>query len=210
MFPVAGGGAGGTVEEAQALLVLQHWQEMPELGIQLVPEHVETRPLYHPRSPGLLQVRVLPYPTSPRNPKTPRTQISLTWAWTQAPGCPNLPWGLHASSCGWCPPSWHQSRTCLLEPCPLTLVLQDHSLTLCLQGSVLGLPIQPLSLSQTVVLISTFHCWPQGWWRAGRSLARPLQLALCPQGSLHMWIDIFPRDVPAPPPVDIKPRQPIR
>uniref|UniRef100_A0A2K6SDT7 C2 domain-containing protein n=1 Tax=Saimiri boliviensis boliviensis TaxID=39432 RepID=A0A2K6SDT7_SAIBB len=29
------------------------------------------------------------------------------------------------------------------------------------------------------------------------------------QGSLHMWIDIFPRDVPAPPPVDIKPRQPI-
>uniref|UniRef100_A0A8C7ERZ6 C2 domain-containing protein n=1 Tax=Neovison vison TaxID=452646 RepID=A0A8C7ERZ6_NEOVI len=70
-------------EEAQALLVLRRWQEMPELGIQLVPEHVETRPLYHPRSPGL------------------------------------------------------------------------------------------------------------------------------PQGSLHMWIDLFPRDVPAPPPVDIKPRQPI-
>ncbi|CAD7669432.1 unnamed protein product [Nyctereutes procyonoides] len=42
-------------EEAQALLVLRHWQEMPEFGIQLVPEHVETRPLYHPRSPGLLQ-----------------------------------------------------------------------------------------------------------------------------------------------------------
>lgn len=44
-------------EEAQALLVLRRWQEMPRLGIQLVPEHVETRPLYHPRSPGLLQVR---------------------------------------------------------------------------------------------------------------------------------------------------------
>ncbi|XP_006144124.1 fer-1-like protein 4 [Tupaia chinensis] len=73
----------GASEEAQALLVLRRWQEMPELGIQLVPEHVETRPLYHPHSPGLLQ------------------------------------------------------------------------------------------------------------------------------GSLHMWIDIFPRDVPAPPPVDIKPRQPI-
>ncbi|XP_040588599.1 fer-1-like protein 4 [Mesocricetus auratus] len=70
-------------EEAQALLVLRRWQEMPGLGIQLVPEHVETRPLYHPRSPGLLQ------------------------------------------------------------------------------------------------------------------------------GSLHMWVDIFPSDVPAPPPVDIKPRQPI-
>ncbi|XP_055458302.1 fer-1-like protein 4 [Psammomys obesus] len=70
-------------EEAQALLVLRRWQEMPGFGIQLVPEHVEIRPLYHPRSPGLLQ------------------------------------------------------------------------------------------------------------------------------GSLHMWIDIFPSDVPAPPPVDIKPRQPI-
>ncbi|XP_073861291.1 fer-1-like protein 4 isoform X2 [Macaca fascicularis] len=73
----------GDPEEAQALLVLRRWQEMPGFGIQLVPEHVETRPLYHPRSPGLLQ------------------------------------------------------------------------------------------------------------------------------GSLHMWIDIFPRDVPAPPPVDIKPRQPV-
>nr|KAF6358495.1 hypothetical protein mPipKuh1_010322 [Pipistrellus kuhlii] len=70
-------------EEAQALFVLWCWQEMPGFGIQLVPEHVETRPLYHPRSPGLLQ------------------------------------------------------------------------------------------------------------------------------GSLHMWIDIFPHNVPAPPPVDIKPRQPI-
>lgn len=47
-------------EEAQALLVLRRWQEMPGLGIQLVPEHVETRPLYHPRSPGLLQVRGCP------------------------------------------------------------------------------------------------------------------------------------------------------
>uniref|UniRef100_A0A2K5Z068 C2 domain-containing protein n=1 Tax=Mandrillus leucophaeus TaxID=9568 RepID=A0A2K5Z068_MANLE len=45
----------GDPEEAQALLVLRRWQEMPGFGIQLVPEHVETRPLYHPRSPGLLQ-----------------------------------------------------------------------------------------------------------------------------------------------------------
>ncbi|XP_039720122.1 fer-1-like protein 4 [Pteropus medius] len=85
-LPPGGGGpkvASEVPEEAQALLVLRRWQEMPGLGIQLVPEHVETRPLYHPRSPGLLQ------------------------------------------------------------------------------------------------------------------------------GSLHMWIDIFPRDVPAPPAVDIKPRQPI-
>ncbi|KAM8947023.1 fer-1-like protein 4 isoform 2-T2 [Pelodytes ibericus] len=29
------------------------------------------------------------------------------------------------------------------------------------------------------------------------------------QGSLHMWIDMFPNDVPAPPPVNIKPREPV-
>ncbi|KAM5305508.1 LOW QUALITY PROTEIN: fer-1-like protein 4 [Glossophaga mutica] len=85
LLPGSGGPkvASEVSEEAQALLVLRRWHEMPGLGIQLVPEHVETRPLYHPCSPGLLQ------------------------------------------------------------------------------------------------------------------------------GSLHMWIDIFPWDVPAPPPVDIKPRQPI-
>ncbi|XP_074068175.1 fer-1-like protein 4 [Macrotis lagotis] len=70
-------------EEEQALSVLLRWREMPQHGCSLVPEHVETRPLYHPSSPGLLQ------------------------------------------------------------------------------------------------------------------------------GFLHMWVDIFPNDVPAPPPVDIKPRQPI-
>ncbi|CAB1314447.1 unnamed protein product [Coregonus sp. 'balchen'] len=30
-----------------------------------------------------------------------------------------------------------------------------------------------------------------------------------PQGYAHMWIDMFPMDVPAPPPIDIKPRLPI-
>ncbi|TSK16233.1 Fer-1-like protein 4 [Bagarius yarrelli] len=30
-----------------------------------------------------------------------------------------------------------------------------------------------------------------------------------PQGYVHMWIDMFPVDVPAPPPVNIKPRLPI-
>ncbi|XP_077434597.1 fer-1-like protein 4 isoform X2 [Vanacampus margaritifer] len=31
-----------------------------------------------------------------------------------------------------------------------------------------------------------------------------------PQGYLHMWVDMFPTDVPAPPPVNIKPRLPIQ
>uniref|UniRef100_A0A4X2LUP1 C2 domain-containing protein n=1 Tax=Vombatus ursinus TaxID=29139 RepID=A0A4X2LUP1_VOMUR len=52
----------------------------------------------------------------------------------------------------------------------------------------------------------------------GRSLVpehvetRPLYHPSSPgllQGFLHMWVDIFPNDVPAPPVVDIKPRQPI-
>ncbi|XP_061689432.1 fer-1-like protein 4 isoform X2 [Syngnathoides biaculeatus] len=30
-----------------------------------------------------------------------------------------------------------------------------------------------------------------------------------PQGFLHMWVDMFPTDVPPPPPVDIKPRLPV-
>ncbi|KAB0383532.1 hypothetical protein FD755_005449 [Muntiacus reevesi] len=52
-------------EEAQALL--------------LVPEHVETRPLYHPRSPGLLQVKEgsgdVPAPPPSENPP-PNTSLS--------------------------------------------------------------------------------------------------------------------------------------
>lgn len=31
-----------------------------------------------------------------------------------------------------------------------------------------------------------------------------------PRGYVHMWIDQFPLDVPPPPPIDIKPRQPIQ
>uniref|UniRef100_A0A8C2UG31 Fer-1-like protein 4 n=1 Tax=Coturnix japonica TaxID=93934 RepID=A0A8C2UG31_COTJA len=41
-----------------------------------------------------------------------------------------------------------------------------------------------------------------------RSLYSPESPGLV-QGSLHMWIDMFPNDVPAPPPVNIKPRLPI-
>ncbi|ELU18290.1 hypothetical protein CAPTEDRAFT_185772, partial [Capitella teleta] len=50
-----GPGTKRSSEEHLALAVLQHWEEIPKVGCPLVPEHVETRPLYHPDKPGIEQ-----------------------------------------------------------------------------------------------------------------------------------------------------------
>lgn len=70
--------------EHLALKVLNSWQEIPGIGCKLVPEHIETRPLYHRDKPGIEQGRIqmwidmfptdLPLPgppvdISPRKPK---------------------------------------------------------------------------------------------------------------------------------------------
>ncbi|XP_028592026.2 fer-1-like protein 6 isoform X1 [Podarcis muralis] len=70
--------------EHLALKVLRSWNDIPGVGCKLVPEHIETRPLYHKDKPGMEQGRVqmwvdmfpkdmpLPGPPvdiSPRKPK---------------------------------------------------------------------------------------------------------------------------------------------
>lgn len=121
-------------EEAQALLVLRRWQEMPGLGIQLVPEHVETRPLYHPRSPGLLQVKgPTPQDSSPDSGTFSQALYPhSTQLLTLAPGVSeNLSWAVHpiSNSGPTGSPALSQQGSGL-HPHSLRLGPQDHILLL--------------------------------------------------------------------------------
>lgn len=148
-------------EEAQALMVLRRWQEMPGLGIQLVPEHVETRPLYHPRSPGLLQVREGSAPNSRTPGLTPRP----------GPWAPKMsvPQDLHLGSM--LPPL-------ILVPSIPTPVLGLHSgpHTFSLDSGPAGFP--PLDQQGSDLALPACHQAPRIWTSGTSDLTFALNLSL--------------------------------
>ncbi|XP_025988063.1 otoferlin isoform X2 [Solenopsis invicta] len=80
------------MEEHLALAVLHQWTSFPRIGCALVPEHVETRPLYNPEKPGIEQGKLemwvdmfpmdMPSPgpsidISPRKPKSYELRVII-------------------------------------------------------------------------------------------------------------------------------------
>ncbi|MGH0179203.1 UNVERIFIED_CONTAM: hypothetical protein FKN15_000997 [Acipenser sinensis] len=190
------------LEEHKALFVLQQWEQMLGFGSKLVPEHVEIRSLLNSEKPGLAQVSTAP--------------------------------GLFHSICSFLtPPSaclplrvFELTVSFPLET-ELSLLVYDHDLI----GSDDLIGETKIDLENRFYskhralcgLASQYDTDGYNKWRDARKptviLAnlcrkngvpapeyRPFEVKV---GYVHMWIDMFPVDVPAPPPVNIKPRLPI-
>ncbi|XP_078397631.1 otoferlin isoform X1 [Cetorhinus maximus] len=86
-------GAKKETDEHLSLIVLHHWGDVPRVGCELVPEHVETRPLLNPEKPGIEQGRIelfvdmfpkdmpapgAPIDISPRKPKKYELRV-IVW-----------------------------------------------------------------------------------------------------------------------------------
>ncbi|CRK93099.1 CLUMA_CG006578, isoform A [Clunio marinus] len=79
-------------DEHLALAVLHRWEEIPRVGCKIVPEHIESRPIYNPEKPGIEQGKLemwvdlfpmdmpLPGPPvdiSPRKPKSYELRVVI-------------------------------------------------------------------------------------------------------------------------------------
>ena len=65
-------------QEHLALELLKHWEDVPG-GARLVPEHIETRPLYNALRPGVEQGRVEMWvDLFPRDMPPPTTTVDVT------------------------------------------------------------------------------------------------------------------------------------
>ncbi|XP_037659322.1 fer-1-like protein 6 isoform X2 [Choloepus didactylus] len=117
-----------TVEsyEHLALKVLHSWEDVPEVGCRLVPEHIETRPLYHKDKPGMEQGRLQmwvdmfpkdmtqPGPPVDISPRKPKGISQLRSKWSLLRGSTSFPWrrwSVKLQLC-WC------SRFGILKGCP--------------------------------------------------------------------------------------------
>ncbi|MGH0182986.1 UNVERIFIED_CONTAM: hypothetical protein FKN15_010929 [Acipenser sinensis] len=184
------------LEEHKALFVLQQWEQMLGFGSKLVPEHVEIRSLLNSEKPGLAQgyvhmwIDMFPVDV----PAPPPVNIK-----------PRLPISYELRVI-----IWNTDDVFLEDVNPFTGALSSD---IYVKGSLLN--SEKPGLAQVSTAPGLFHSicsflTPPAllFWFFAMNF-RDVFFPFFFKGYVHMWIDMFPVDVPAPPPVNIKPRLPI-